>query len=124
MVDQAQNINHTFDLSERTAVYAENVIDLVKQVRVSAITRRLIDQVVGASSSIAANYCEADEAESKKAFRNHINRCRKEAKESCLFLRLIARAAPEHTDAARQLWQEGHELTKIYAAINRSVSDT
>jgi four helix bundle protein len=121
MTSQSPDSNdQPFDLEERTAVYAEAVIDLVKPIAITSKTARLIDQVVGASSSVAANYCEANESESKRAFRNHINRCRKEAKEACLFLRLIARAVPDHADNARRLWKEGRERVLIFAKIERS----
>lgn len=80
----------------------------------------MIDQQVGASSSIAANYCEADEAVSKKDFRFSISRCRKEAKETKLFLRLIATAAPQCSDECRRLWREAKELHLIFCAIYKN----
>jgi four helix bundle protein len=42
--------------------------------------------LVRSSCSVAANWIEADEALSKKDFLMRIKICRKEAKESCLFL--------------------------------------
>jgi four helix bundle protein len=44
---------------------------------------------VRASGSVAANWIEADEALSKKDFLMRVKICRKEAKESRLFLRLV-----------------------------------
>ena len=60
------------DLEERTALFGESVIDYLKKVPVTPVTRRLVDQLVGAGTSIGANYCEADDAVSKKDFRHKI----------------------------------------------------
>jgi four helix bundle protein len=108
-----------YDLAERTAVFAERVIDFLKTVPETAISRRLVDQLVGASTSIGANYCEADEAVSKKEFRCKIGICKKEAKETKFFLRMMAKAFPDRAVDLRPLWQEAHELLMIFAAIYR-----
>ncbi len=108
-----------FDLEERSARFGEAVIDLCKKVPLGPLTNRLVDQLIGASSSIGANYCEADDAVSKKDFRHKISISKREARESKHFLRLIARAVPEIRDEARTLWQEAKELHLIFAAIYR-----
>ncbi len=106
-----------FDLEERTARFGEAVIDLLKKVPRTPLTSRLIEQLVGCSSSIGANYCEADDAGSKKEFRLRISTCRKESRESKHFLRLIARAHPVVENEARTLWREARELNLIFASI-------
>jgi 23S rRNA-intervening sequence protein len=57
-----------YDLEERTARFGEAVIDFVKQIPQDAVTSRLISQLVGAATSVGANYVEADDAVSKKEF--------------------------------------------------------
>ncbi|MDT8390924.1 MAG: four helix bundle protein [Lentisphaeria bacterium] len=108
-----------YDLEERTAQFGENIIDFLKKVPVNSITQRLIDQLSGAGTSVGANYCEADDAPSKKAFKNSISTCKREAREAKFFLRMIARAAPELKNEARPLWQEAKELHLIFAKIYR-----
>ncbi len=108
-----------YDLEERTALFGEAVIDYVKKVPVSPVTRRLIDQLIGAGSSIGANYGEADDAVSKKDFRHKISICKREAREAKFFLRMLARAVPPLQDEARELWQEAKELHLIFAKIYR-----
>jgi four helix bundle protein len=110
---------HPFDLEERTAQFGEAVIRLSKKIRREPGNNRLIDQVVGAGTSVGANYCEADERVSKKDFRFTISRCVKEAKETMFFLRMIATAEPELADEARRLYREARELMLIFAAIYR-----
>jgi four helix bundle protein len=58
-----------YNLDERTARFGEAIIAYAKKVPVAPVTRPLIDQLVRAGTSVGANYCEADDAESKKAFR-------------------------------------------------------
>jgi len=108
-----------YDLEERTALFGEAVIDFAKKVPVNPVTRRLIDQLVGAGTSVGANYCEADDAVSKKDFRHKISICKREAREAKFFLRMIAKAVPDLRDEARPLWQEAKELHLIFAKIYR-----
>ena len=107
------------DLIERTALFAEAVIRLAKRVPRGPTTNRLIDQLVGAGSSVAANYCEADDCVSGKDFKKSIGICRKESKETMLFLRLIACAEGSLASDARTLWREAKELNLIFGALWR-----
>lgn len=108
-----------YDLEERTALFGENVIDFLKKVPVNPITGRLIDQLVGAGTSVGANYCEADDAPTKPSFRNSIATCKREARESKFFIRMIVKAVPELREEAKPLWQEAKELHLIFAKIHR-----
>ena len=110
---------HPFDLEERTAIFGENIIRFLKKVPRGPDNDRLIDQLVGCGTSVGANYCEANESLSKKDFRNIIGRCKKEAKESKFFLRMIATSEPKLADEARILYREAKELHLIFAAIYR-----
>ena len=65
------------------------------------------------------NYCEADDSVSKKEFRQNICTCKKEARETKHWLRMIVAAEPSMKPAARPLWQEAKELHLIFAAILR-----
>lgn len=62
------NNKKKYDLEERTARFAESIIDLVKKISENAINKRIISQLVASGGSIGANYCEANEAESRKDF--------------------------------------------------------
>ncbi|HEY5552314.1 MAG TPA: four helix bundle protein [Opitutaceae bacterium] len=111
---------HPFDLEERTAVFGENIIRFLKKVPLGPRNDRLIDQLVGCGTSVGANYCEASEGVSKKDFRNIIGRCRKEAKESKFFLRMIAASEPDLAQEARTLFREAKELHLIFCSIYRN----
>jgi len=97
----------------------EAVIDFAKLVPLGPLTNRLVDQLVGAGSSVGANYCEADDAVSKKDFRHKIAICKKESRETKHFIRMIVRAVPELREQAKPLWQEAKELHLIFAKIYR-----
>ncbi|MFN0195099.1 MAG: four helix bundle protein, partial [Planctomycetaceae bacterium] len=51
-----------YDLEERTALFGEAVIEFAKKVPKNLITQPLIIQIIRSSTSIGANYCEADDA--------------------------------------------------------------
>ena len=111
--------NRVYDLEERTARFGEAVIDFAKIIPQNPITNRLISQLVGAGTSVGANYVEADDSVSKKDFLKSIGTCRKEARETKHFLRMIARAVPELKLEARELWMEARELHLIFSKIWR-----
>ena len=83
-----------FDLEERTARFGEAIIRFAKKIPQNPVNNRLIEQLVGAGTSVGANYCEADDGVSRKDFKNKIGSCRKEARETKFFLRMVATAEP------------------------------
>ena len=109
-----------YDLEERTSQFGEAIIGLAKRIPVNPVSENLINQLVRAGTSVGANYCEADDAGSKKEFRYRISICKRESKESKYWLRMVAAAVPELRDDARMHWQEAKELNLIFGAIYRS----
>lgn len=110
--------NQKYDLIERTAVFGEEIIDFAKEIRKNEITRPLVSQIVRSATSIGANYMEADAAESKKDFVHKIGICRKEAKETMHWLRMIAHAIQkEDQDKCRLFWKEAQEFVFIFSSI-------
>ena len=83
------------------------------------MTEPIIVQLVKSGTSVGANYCEADDAGSRKEFLYRISICKRESRESKYWLRMTAAAAPELKDEARTHWQEAKELHLIFAAIYR-----
>ena len=114
---QNQNVKVKYDLEERTAKFGEAILDFARPLANDPINKILVSQIVRAATSIGANYMEADAAVSKKDFRNKIGICRKEAKETMHWLRMISRANPDKKEMCRQLWKEAHELVLIFSAI-------
>lgn len=106
-----------YDLEERTAKFGEAIIVFANTLAKNPINAPLISQLVRSSTSIGANYMEADVAESKKDFSHKIGICKKEAKETTHWLRMIATANPTLKDQCRKYWSEAHELLLIFSAI-------
>ena len=119
MKSQAPNSKY-YDLEERTARFAEAVIELMKKMPENSINKRMIEQIVASAGSIGANYCEANEVESKKDFQHKIGICKKETKETKHWIRLLAKANPEFKKEFRDLWKETQELLLIFSSIMKS----
>jgi len=106
------------DLEDRTFQFAESVRAFGKELPRTLSNSEDIRQLVRASGSVAANWIEADEALSKKDFVMRVKICRKEAKESRLFLRLVNAGSTKSTLATRErLAGEARELTLIVSSI-------
>ncbi len=110
-----------FDLEERTTNFAKAVIRLCKGLPRNPINNRLIDQVVGASGSVGANYREANDALGKKDFIQRMKISRREAKESHHWLELITEANESEGVEIRPLLTEAIELKNILSAIINKV---
>lgn len=121
MTSQIQNSNNKFDLEERTAKFGEKIILFCNSIKFSYINDPLAKQLIKSSTSIGANYMEANGADSRKDFKNKLSICKKEAKETTHWLRMLSISHPEHKDKLRIYWQEAHELSLIFAAIIRKL---
>jgi len=107
-----------YDLEERTFQFAKNVRLFVKTLPTTIANIEDGKQLIKASGSVGANYIEANEALSKKDFKMRIKICRKEAKESAYWLRLINEVNNlKNADDAIILMQEANELKKIFSSI-------
>jgi len=109
-----------YDLEERTAKFGEEIIIFSKSLPYNSTVKPLISQIVRSATSVGANYMEANQASSKKDFKNKIRICQKEANESKHWLRMIAVAESKKKEECRKLWKEAHELTLIFAKISKS----
>ena len=78
-----------YDLEERTLKFAKKVIHFVKGLPRSIANAEIAKQLIRSSSSIGANYIEANESLSKKDFLMRIKISRKESKESIYWLKLV-----------------------------------
>jgi len=109
-----------YDLEERTAKFSEDIIELCKKFRMNAITTVIITQLIKAATSVGANYAEANGASSRKDFMNKIFICKKEARETKYWLRMLMKADSSFEDECKRLWQEAQELTLIFSKISNN----
>lgn len=114
--------NKKYDLRERTAKFGEDIVNFAKKIPDHNVTRPLISQLVRAGTSVGANYCEADDASTKKDFVYKIGICRRESKETKHWLRMVTTAVSALKADAEPLLTESQELNLIFSAIiNRSM---
>ena len=114
----SSQVKPIYDLEERTYQFAKNVRFFVKTLPKTIGNIEDGKQVIKASGSVGANYIEANEALSKKDFKMRIKICRKEAKESAYWLRLINETKNlKNANDAKSLMQEANELKKIFSSI-------
>lgn len=107
-----------YDLEERTRCFAQKCRNFVK--KLPKTTGNIEDgkQLIRSSGSQASNYIEANESLSKRDFAHRIKICRKEAKESRLWLELCDTGNNrELKKEQKELIQEATELTKIFGSI-------
>ena len=113
-----RNSKPVYDLEERTFQFAKEVRLFVKTLPKTIANIEDGKQLVKASGSVGANYREANESLSKKDFVFRIKICRKEAKESAYWLRLIHETNNlKNAKDAISLMQEANELKKIFSSI-------
>jgi four helix bundle protein len=113
-----RNSKPVYDLEERTFQFAKDVRLFVKTLPKTIANLEDGKQAVKASGSVGANYIEANEALSKKDFKMRIKICRKEAKESAYWLRLIHETNNlKNLDDILYLMQEADELKRIFSSI-------
>lgn len=106
--------NSKYDLEERTQRFAKRCRDYVNKLPRTITNVQYGEQLARSSSSPGANYIEANESLSRKDFVMRIKICRKEAKESRYWLRLIE--TNDNTEKA-VLIQEVTELMKICGSM-------
>ena len=118
MIRNNPPINHNnriYNLERRTTLFGKDIIKFVKQLKITPVNKRIIEQLVGSSGSIGANYCEATEAESKKDFIHKLGIAKKEVKETKHWIELLAVAEPTYKTQLRIFWKEADELLKIFS---------
>ncbi|MFB0554810.1 MAG: four helix bundle protein [Phycisphaerae bacterium] len=109
-----------YDLEERILEFAKRVRAFVKKLKKTIANIEDGRQLVKASGSFGGNYIEANEALSKKDFVMRIKICRKEAKESGYWLKLVDNEDDTELERERhELIQEATELTNIFGSILR-----
>src|SRR6266850_1982307 len=102
-----------YDLEQRTFQFAQESRIFVKQPPRTITNLEDVKQLIRASGSIGANYIEANECIGKRDFVMKIKTCRREAKESAYWLRLLD-VDGKPNDTRERLVCEAAELMKIF----------
>ena len=106
------------ELRDRTYWFARDVRKAVNQLPRTLSSHEDSKQVIRSSGSVAANYLEAQEGMSRRDFFFRIKVCRKEARESQLWLELLAEDPGDSvSEELDRLIDESNQLTRIFASI-------
>ena len=104
-----------YDLEERTFQLAKSISLFIKSLPKTIANVEYSRQVIRSSSSVGANYIEANESLGKKDFVMHLRISRKEAKESIYWLRLILETNDENIAVeCKKLIQEATEIKRFF----------
>jgi four helix bundle protein len=115
----------TYDLEERTYLFAYAVRNFVKILPRTIGNVEDGKQVVRSSGSVAANYIEANDSLGEKDKLMKLRICRKESKESKLWLRLVDAETKHELEIERNnLIKEAHELMLIFGSILQKLKQT
>lgn len=106
-----------YDLEDRTYLFAKDCRLFVKSIPRNIVSIEDGKQLVRSSGSVAGNYIEANEALSKKDFVMRVKICKKESKESRLWLRLLEEQDKDLDTERLRLIKEAQELMSIFGAI-------
>lgn len=115
MTNEFSQGNKIYDLADRTFDLSKSMLNFIRGFPKDRYIEILLNQLLRSTTSVGANYIEADEASTRKEFFYRINICRKEAKESIYWLRLLANTYGE-TDAP-EIMDELGQLVAIFSKI-------
>ncbi len=106
-----------YNLEERTFYFAKNIRAFVKKIEANVWNKEDVKQLVRSSGSVAANYIEANEKLGEKDFLMKIRICKKETKESILWLKLLDIENTTANQLRLELIKEAQEIQNIFGAI-------
>lgn len=107
-----------YPLQERTLHFARDVRTFIGKLPRTTTAAGDAKQLLYSSGSVGSNYIEADAAFSNEDFVMRMKICRREAKESTYWLRLLDMDLGKYLEKRRMaLLQESEELTRIFNAI-------
>lgn len=110
-------MDNKYDLIERTEKFGIMVINLANKIPKNTINLPLISQFIRSGTSVGANYCEADNAESKNDFKHKLGISKKEAKETIYWLKMIINICPDLKEEITLVSKEANELNLIFNSI-------
>lgn len=116
-------VNKIYNLEERTFQFALKVRFFIKKLPRNVNNIEDGKQLVRSCGSVGANYIEANDSLGEKDKLMKVRICRKEAKESKFWLRLVDTENNEILESERiKLIQESHELMLIFGSILKSLT--
>lgn len=109
----------TEELLERTFLFGVDTLNFLFKLPKNKVYSIIIYQLAKASTSVGANYEEAQAAESKKDFTHKVGIVLKEIRESNYWFRVLNAILPnsDSNKELKRLLDESLELRKIFTTI-------
>ena len=105
------------ELEERTAAFAVRIMNVCEAIPPERLkSGHLKDQLFRAGTSVAANYAEAEEPESRDDFIHKMKVAMKELAEARCWLRIIGASGYLPAERLKPLIAESLELTRMLGA--------
>jgi four helix bundle protein len=113
-----------YQLEERVTIFSGNILDLIKKIKINILNKNIIEQLARSSTSIGANYFEANGSSSKRDFISKIAISKKEAVETQYWLRLLSKTNDNLNKEITQLQDEAKQIGMILSTIISNVRKT
>ena len=110
------------ELTKRTKEFAHRCVKLAMALPETALGKHLRGQVIGCSTSVAANYRATCLSQSKASFTAKLSIVLEEADEAAFWLEFIIDENLLNENLVIPLLQEAGELTKIFASSRKTAS--
>lgn len=105
------------ELLDRVVLFGDRFVRLAEHLSESGRSRRVVDQIIAAATSVGANTYEADEALSRADFAKCIGIVLKELNECRFWIALVERRAWVASPQLSDLAAETLELKRLFGAI-------
>jgi four helix bundle protein len=107
-----------FDLEDRLIRFAIEIIQLAESLPKSKAANHIAGQLIRCGTSPAPNYGEAQGAESRSDFIHKMKICRKELRESKVWLKIVRKAplVKKSTPQVDPLIDENDQLISIFVS--------
>lgn len=106
----------SYELEKRLLNFSKSILSFSKTLNNDSIHKPLVSQLIRSATSIGANYCEANNACSRKDFANKIFICKKEAQETEYWLEIL-KSLNNGQLVVASLFKECHEFVLIFQKI-------
>jgi len=113
-----------YDLEERIIGHACALCRIAEGLPLTVLGRHIANQLMRSATSPAANYGEAQGAESRRDFGHKLKLCLKELRESRVWLQLIQRMHLGADAELRPALEENDELIAIFVTSIRTTLGT
>jgi four helix bundle protein len=110
-------LEFSLQLEKRLLALSKQAYSFCKQIPRDRINIEYADQFNRSTSSVGANYIEANESESSRDFVHRLKISKKEAKEARYWLEIIINANPGLEPQALSISKELLEMVKLFSSI-------